>query len=65
MHPAADLLGFRCSSCHLPPQLHPAAGSLCSWMGHGTMWILTAHAVLYYVYWATSKTAGGCVASAG
>lgn len=29
------------------------------WMGHGTMWILTTHAVLYYVYWATSPTAGG------
>lgn len=21
------------------------------WLGHGTMWILTTHAVLYYVYW--------------
>lgn len=29
------------------------------WCGHGTMWILTAHAVLYYVYWGTSDVAGG------
>lgn len=45
---------------YLPAQLCPVRWpSSCSWMGHGTMWILTAHAVLYYVYWATSKTAGG------
>lgn len=29
------------------------------WMGHGTMWVLTTHSVLYYVYWAASPTDGG------
>lgn len=52
------------ATCRLSCALS-AGHALCRWMGHGTMWILTAHAALYYVYWATSKAAGGCVEGGG
>jgi len=62
-HQQREPLSFRRGSHHCRLSSAPTAGllltCLCSWMGHGTMWILTTHAVLYYVYWATSSTAGG------
>lgn len=29
------------------------------WLGHGTLWVVTFHALAYYIYWGVSDTAGG------
>lgn len=29
------------------------------WLGHGTLWIVTFHALAYYLYWGVSSSAGG------
>ena len=53
--PALLVLGRLCAPLHC---LH--CGRACAFkrpslqVGHGTMWILTVHAILYYAYWGTT-----------
>lgn len=46
--------GARCRTptcTRATPLPHPPLRPRRSWLGHGTLWVLSIHAVLYYIVW--------------